>query len=436
MNFEAVLERFQARRVGANYMARCPAHEDKNPSLSIAEKNGKVLLHCHAGCSSEAVCAPMGMDLADLFTDSISPRIVETYLYDDEEGNALFEVVRYDPKAFRQRKPDGKGGWTWNVNGVRKVPFRLRQVLTAENIVIVEGEKDVKTAWDFDLIATCNPGGAGKWKDEYSEFLRGKNVTIIPDADEPGRKHAEQVASSLAGKAASVSICNLPETIKDLSEWPLSRESLIDLIKQAPAWKAVDEADPEGVGITMLDKTQLKDMNWLWPNRIPAGYLCVFSGNPDVGKTTIALDLVARYTTGREWPDGTPNTNPPGYVLLMIAEDGAEDVIKPRLVAAGADCSLIGIMHAKIPTGDKNEEIFVGIALRAANLCFDGKVPNDRVFFVATILRTFEIIMPVTAPPWFHGTAEQWAEVRANYAMGLTMAADCLRTVQTAKWMN
>jgi 5S rRNA maturation endonuclease (ribonuclease M5) len=220
-----VLERFQARRVGANYMARCPAHEDKNPSLSIAEKNGKILLHCHAGCSSEAVCAAMDLDVADLFTDSrkdSGPRIVETYLYDDEEGNALFEVVRYDPKGFRQRKPDGKGGWTWNVNGVRRVPFRLRQVLAAENIIVVEGEKDVKTAWDFDLIATCNPGGAGKWKDEYSEFLREKNVTIIPDADEPGRKHAEQVARSLAGKAASVSICNLPESIKDLSEWPLS----------------------------------------------------------------------------------------------------------------------------------------------------------------------------------------------------------------------
>jgi hypothetical protein len=108
----------------------------------------------------------------------------------------------------------------------------------------------------------------------------------------------------------------------------------------------------------MLDKTQLKDMNWLWPYRIPAGYLSVFSGNPDAGKTTIALDLVARYTTGREWPDATPNTNPPGYVLLMIAEDGAEDVIKPRLVAAGADCSRIGVMVTKVPTGNKKERYF------------------------------------------------------------------------------
>jgi hypothetical protein len=118
------------------------------------------------------------------------------------------------------------------------------------------------------------------------------------------------------------------------------------------------ERAEEGVGTTMLDKTELKDMNWLWPNRIPAGYLSVFSGNPDTGKTTIALDLVARYTTGREWPDKQPNANLPGYVLLMIAEDGAEDVIKPRLVAAGADCARIGLLHAKIPNGDKKERYF------------------------------------------------------------------------------
>jgi hypothetical protein len=83
-----------------------------------------------------------------------------------------------------------------------------------------------------------------------------------------------------------------------------------------------------------------------------------------------------------------------------------------------------------------NAEMFVGIVSRAANLCFDGKVPNARVFFVATILRTFEIIMPVSAPAWFHGTSEQWAEVRSNFAMNLACAADCLRRSQTAKWMN
>jgi hypothetical protein len=83
-----------------------------------------------------------------------------------------------------------------------------------------------------------------------------------------------------------------------------------------------------------------------------------------------------------------------------------------------------------------NTELFVGIVSRAAGLCFDNRVPNDRVFFVATILRTFEIIMPVSAPTWFHGTSEQWAEVRSNFAMNLACAADCVAVAQNAKWKN
>jgi hypothetical protein len=83
-----------------------------------------------------------------------------------------------------------------------------------------------------------------------------------------------------------------------------------------------------------------------------------------------------------------------------------------------------------------NAEIFVGIVSKTADLFFDGKVPNDRVFFVAVILRSFESIMPVSAPDWFHGSDEQWERVRANYAMGLTVAADCLRVSQSARWKN
>ena len=236
MTLDELLSRFpKSQRSGSGWKVVCPAHADANPSLSVTQRDGKLLLHCHAGCTTESICQQLGILMSDLSTRS---EIITTYDYTDEEGQLLFQTVRYEPKDFRQRHPDGNGGWVWNLNGVRRVLYNLPEVSKSDSILIVEGEKDVETARQkFDLVATCNPMGAGKWGDEYSELLRGKCVTVIPDADEPGRKHAEQVARSLHLKAESVAICPLPEPIKDLSDWPLSRESLIDLIEKAPAWK-------------------------------------------------------------------------------------------------------------------------------------------------------------------------------------------------------
>jgi len=136
-----------------------------------------------------------------------TPRIVGTYSYTDEACKPLFEVVRFEPKDFRQRKPDG----TRNLDGVRRVLYRLTEVLKADVLHIVEGEKDVDNLRSIGLTATCNSGGAGKWRPEYSEcFKPHQRVVILPDADEPGRKHAQQVAVSLHGKVASLKILELP----------------------------------------------------------------------------------------------------------------------------------------------------------------------------------------------------------------------------------
>jgi putative DNA primase/helicase len=189
MTLEAVLARLQnVRRNRAGYIARCPAHEDRNPSLAINEREGKILVHCHAGCSQEAVLAAL-KELSP--QNGAVPRIVAEYEYQDENGKPLFQVVRFEPKDFRQRRPDGMGGWHWNLNDVRRVFYRLPEVLAEKRLLICEGEKDCETARALGIVATCNAGGAGKWRDEYSEPLRGKRITIIADADEPGRKHAQ-----------------------------------------------------------------------------------------------------------------------------------------------------------------------------------------------------------------------------------------------------
>lgn len=146
-------------------------------------------------------------------------KIVATYDYTDESGRVLFQCVRFEPKDFRQRQPDGKGGWTWNLKGVRLVLYRLPEVVKASEVWIVEGEKDCDTLAPLGLCATCNPLGAEKWRDEYGEALRGKSIVIVPDNDAPGRRHAEQVARALQAVAASVKIVKLTDTVKDASDF-------------------------------------------------------------------------------------------------------------------------------------------------------------------------------------------------------------------------
>jgi len=242
MNPEVVLTRLQGvRRNGNGWMALCPAHADRKPSLSIDLRNDKILVHCHAGCSQGDVLAGLRIEAHELFlnTSDGEARIVAEYAYTDEGGELLFQVVRLEPKNFRQRRPDGRGDWIWNLNGTRRVLYRLPEVLVASDVLIVEGEKDVETARRLGFTATCNAGGAGKWKEEYSEPLRGKRVTIVADVDEPGRKHAQQVAAYLVGRVESLKVLELPGA-KDLSEWIAhggTHAALFELIGGAPDWK-------------------------------------------------------------------------------------------------------------------------------------------------------------------------------------------------------
>jgi P4 family phage/plasmid primase-like protien len=254
MNTTQILSQLQGvTRNGDGWKARCPAHDDKTPSLSITEgDDGRTLLKCFAGCTAEAICAKLNLKLADLFppketSNGSGKRIVATYDYHDASGKAVFQVVRYDPKDFRQRQPDGKGGWTWTTKGIEKALFRLPEILAAitsgEFIFVCEGEKDVLNMVERGLSATCNPGGAGKWQDSYSDTLRGAEVVIIADKDKAGRDHAQLVAGKLYGVAKSIRVLELPDLdgkpVKDAADFFAAggtAENLIVLVDTAPAW--------------------------------------------------------------------------------------------------------------------------------------------------------------------------------------------------------
>lgn len=250
MTTDDVLSRLEGiKRNGSGWIARCPAHEDRSPSLSVGEgDDGRVLLHCQAGCETSAVCAALGLEVADLMPPKTHGNghreIVETYDYTDETDALLFQVVRFSPKDFRQRRPNGKGSWDWKVGETRRVLYRLRQVMVAvlmgDPVYVCEGEKDVEAIERAGCAATCNPGGAGKWRKEYSECLRGADVVIVADSDEPGRKHAMQVAAALESVAASIRVVQAAVG-KDASDHLAAGLSLADLTPVTEATRTADE---------------------------------------------------------------------------------------------------------------------------------------------------------------------------------------------------
>jgi len=215
------------------YAALCPVHEDSTESLSIGlGDSGKVLLHCHAGCKHSDIVKAFGLNEHDLFPEEAKgngngfPRdVVAYYQYRDADNSLLFEVVRYKPKDFRQRRPDpnNPGHWLWNVKDVKMVLYRLPELCKAIEeekwVFLVEGEKDVDNLRKLGLTATCNRGGAGKWNKTYSAQLRRcARVFIIPDNDDPGRAHALHVRRLLNKNSAILELPRLPPK-GDASDW-------------------------------------------------------------------------------------------------------------------------------------------------------------------------------------------------------------------------
>jgi hypothetical protein len=177
-------------------------------------------------------------------------RIVATYDYTDERGTLLYQVVRYDPKDFRQRRPDGKGGWTWSLGDVRRVLYRLPQLVESaadgRPVFIVEGEKDADNLAGLGLVATTCAMGAGKWRPEYGEALAGRSVVILPDNDEPGRAHAEAVLRALEPVAASVKVLRLAGLPPkgDVSDWLAAGGTKEELLTLALRMECDDTAPP------------------------------------------------------------------------------------------------------------------------------------------------------------------------------------------------
>jgi len=239
------LENLQHKSDNA-FTARCPSHDDNTNSLSGSYgQDGRLLLNCHAGCSIKQIQKDLDITMQDMFPPSMQKRtstIEKTYDYVDESGTLLYQAVRKNPKGFIQRRPEGSG-WQYKLGNTRRVLYKLVELLAANTqrwVLVCEGEKDCDRLMSMGMIATCNAGGAGKWRDDYSKTLRGRNVAILPDNDDAGRAHAYQVANSLRGKAANIKIVELPDIPNkgDVYDYLETHtvEQLQDIIRDTGVW--------------------------------------------------------------------------------------------------------------------------------------------------------------------------------------------------------
>ena len=257
--------------------------------------------------------------------------VVAWYCYRDESGALLFQVERTDPKGFQQRIPDGKGGWRYSLDGVRRVLYRLPEVLRATGeIWIVEGEKDCDTLAGLGFTATTNSGGAGKWREEYNDALRGKPVVIVPDNDLPGLKHADAVARALHAVDASVRVVRLPDKVKDVTDFvgtftdkteAAERLGIMaegageyhpdtngkELNAALEAATSATPARPAAPVLEFLRPSELRDYRppegivLVGDCHIVRGSVFVIGGAPGVGKSRAVVALAVAGATGADW---------------------------------------------------------------------------------------------------------------------------------------
>ena len=266
----------KAKHNGSGWTACCPAHDDRNPSLSIADgDDGKVLVKCFAGCTQSRVIDALRtkqlwpkQSKEKMNAKHSNPKrtpkkeISEIYDYCDPNGNLFYQVVRCDPKSFYQRQPDGKGGFINSTKDVTPLPYRLPDFIESDSVIIVEGEKDVDLLCSLDIPATTNSGGAGKWTSELNQYFTDMEVFIIPDNDDPGGKHAKLVGDNLKGTASRVRVCPICKYLPakaDISDWlgdDNDPSTLIELLESFPEW------EPENSNNSNSSAENVKEIEW------------------------------------------------------------------------------------------------------------------------------------------------------------------------------
>ncbi len=341
MNLSEILQRLQnVRKTRNGYQALCPSHTDIKQSLSVKESNGRILLKCFAGCDTQEIVSAMNIELKDLFSEQKkvmannnfqSKKIVSVYQYTDENGNLLYENVRYEPKDFQQRKPSGNG-YDYSLNGVRRVPYRLPELIKAvaddTDVFLCEGEKDADNLRKIGLTTSSFKN----WKPEFNSFIKGANIILLLDHDKSGVKQASAACKILFGKMASLKMLDLfadellPEKHgRDVSDWietqkaqDLNDEEIAERLcifadNQAAWQQGEQENDTNAQDVendfpslfiaksanAWIEEAKLKPMpKMLFDEFWREGEVCILFGDTGKGKTILAVQIADSISNG------------------------------------------------------------------------------------------------------------------------------------------
>ena len=272
-------------------------------------------------------------------------RVVATYDYTDAAGSLLYQVQRLEPKNFRQRRPDGNGGFIWSLGDVRRVLYRWPELQKYPDatVFVTEGEKDADRVASLGHCATCVAGS--RWTEDCIKALAGRDVLILQDNDDAGRAKALAAAQALHGTAKSMRIVLLPDLPQkgDVSDWldadPRRAEKLTEICFDVPLWTSDDNAssppskqqEPAAdtiaplplINIATWHNAAVPERQWVVRDRVPLAAVTLLSGDGGVGKSIVALQLAVATATGRDWLGSLPE---PGPVFVICCEDDAEEL--------------------------------------------------------------------------------------------------------------
>lgn len=366
VRLEDVAPRFQRVqwRGSDSFQALCPCHKDKEASLSISNghEREKIVLHCHAGCETADILEAVGLTLADLGEGKREDQpswmqgLDAIYDYRDKEGKYLYSKLRYTGKKIRYGRIEGDS----LVNGkgdagksLYRLPEALRAVENGQTIYIPEGEKDVNTLRDMGFAATT-VGGVSDWKKEYSQFLKGAVVVLLPDNDEPGKKLMERIAKDIQGVCARYKVVTTSQADKgDVTDYVNEGHSKEDFQKlvEAEPWIVDGVQNKERGKLKLLKNVEDTEVRWLWEPFIQAGNLTLLRGDGGVGKTFLVA-AIASAVSRDVIPFNMPGTlKGSGAVIYFGSEDDPAD-FKRRVKASDGDLGKIAVMDEPFSMAD------------------------------------------------------------------------------------